>query len=1041
MEDDVEKQSRILLRPWLENMLSSGKIHGLVWHDPEKTMFQVPWKHRSKKDWSIEHCSVFVEWAKNTGRWSDDTETPNFAQLKTRLRCAFNKAPDIEEMKDFHCNHGEEPYKVYRFKARKDVSLRKTRHKASAPNPSSHSLKISTEGENWRNFESVQDGNLFVDEGDSNKDVLHGISFIGVKNEENNVSSVRSDIAISASNTFHIKTQHDADPWASEVRSKLEFNEAAINTPVIPLSVELFGASSSDSCDSERDSPTDLSTYELPDELPITSFKDLTNTGHHHQVVSDISSPEQEFESDKILFRKSTSVLNKKDSSPASSAREVFLQQLPPKEHMLQVASLFVEAGEKITQQVSGSLASMVPLQNTDATEYQNFIVVAPNNCEEEHVDAVRFRKPQSLISLSRLHHGSEKSFYNGDAESAQKTFYEGASKNSMKPDELSQHGADVVDLTCKSYQQICDEPIDLTKKAIATQFRPKCNQSRQVCSESWKQNDEETSNKEIINIVLHDIDSEDLNFLPTDTIEDIRMKAKCGEQMLVSKAKLLCQWEDRLKRWEAELKATEAACYWKNKFLDIELANKSLFINDNHQQLSYQSINNQQGSTHMLKESPKELTSRLMLPGKGYQRSGFELQHLPAIQVIPETVQNLSENTVSGVVSTKQLNNRFSILPKAVSMQANDHVGLFSRAIEQPSNRKRGSVKADNSLSGTNRTSGLQQKDLPIFCSPNQTNLSQFVFPDQRPLVVLPSVVRTVNDDSRLLCSEAAGVCKEVTTIETSAGKPLATSDDEIQECGRILSQVTSDQSLQSSSASVGLVPVVAVSDSAVDASPPDVPLSDSNERPSSDGFQKMQTTCVPSVTEIRNSHDSDCDSSLVIQMSDDEEEEENGEAAINQSGSTISECSDQEISENEELQNCTELTTEMDIPLIQNRISPLLVDAGPPEPGSPQSKHRLSFNSDSKIFETSLDSGTRSHGRHSLEEFTEWLRKKTETICDKDSNSTATDVIVTKVSDDDEKSCIRNSSSMTRKRSHTQEQEGYDVDCTAQKIQYINQ
>ena len=34
---------------------------------------------------------------------------------KTRLRCAFNKAPDIEEVKAKHNRDAPLPYKVYKF--------------------------------------------------------------------------------------------------------------------------------------------------------------------------------------------------------------------------------------------------------------------------------------------------------------------------------------------------------------------------------------------------------------------------------------------------------------------------------------------------------------------------------------------------------------------------------------------------------------------------------------------------------------------------------------------------------------------------------------------------------------------------------------------------------------------------------------------------------------------------------------------------------------------------------------------------------------
>lgn len=121
--EDNEKRERVLLRPWLENLIESGSIPGLEWMDDSKAMFKVPWKHRSKKTWSLRHSSIFLEWAKNTGRWSEGDPEPNYAQLKTRLRCAFNKAPDIEEMRELHRTKAEEPYKAYKFIPRKESKL------------------------------------------------------------------------------------------------------------------------------------------------------------------------------------------------------------------------------------------------------------------------------------------------------------------------------------------------------------------------------------------------------------------------------------------------------------------------------------------------------------------------------------------------------------------------------------------------------------------------------------------------------------------------------------------------------------------------------------------------------------------------------------------------------------------------------------------------------------------------------------------------------------------------------------------------------
>jgi Interferon regulatory factor transcription factor len=56
----AERRERVLLRPWLENLIDSGTVPGLEWTDDAKTTFKVPWKHRSKKNWSLLHSCVFL---------------------------------------------------------------------------------------------------------------------------------------------------------------------------------------------------------------------------------------------------------------------------------------------------------------------------------------------------------------------------------------------------------------------------------------------------------------------------------------------------------------------------------------------------------------------------------------------------------------------------------------------------------------------------------------------------------------------------------------------------------------------------------------------------------------------------------------------------------------------------------------------------------------------------------------------------------------------------------------------------------------------
>jgi len=56
------------------------------------------------------------EWAKNTGKYREGVDTPRYARWKTRLRCAFNKAPDIVELSSERQPLEPEPYRVYQFR-------------------------------------------------------------------------------------------------------------------------------------------------------------------------------------------------------------------------------------------------------------------------------------------------------------------------------------------------------------------------------------------------------------------------------------------------------------------------------------------------------------------------------------------------------------------------------------------------------------------------------------------------------------------------------------------------------------------------------------------------------------------------------------------------------------------------------------------------------------------------------------------------------------------------------------------------------------
>nr|XP_025726054.1 LOW QUALITY PROTEIN: interferon regulatory factor 9 [Callorhinus ursinus] len=103
------------LRNWVVEQVESGQFPGVCWDDAAKTMFRIPWKHAGKQDFREDQDAAFFKaWAIFKGKFKEgDTEGP--AIWKTRLRCAFNKSPEFEEVPENAHRDGAEPYKVYRL--------------------------------------------------------------------------------------------------------------------------------------------------------------------------------------------------------------------------------------------------------------------------------------------------------------------------------------------------------------------------------------------------------------------------------------------------------------------------------------------------------------------------------------------------------------------------------------------------------------------------------------------------------------------------------------------------------------------------------------------------------------------------------------------------------------------------------------------------------------------------------------------------------------------------------------------------------------
>ena len=144
-------RSRERLRPWLEACLDDERVPGLRWLNKEEGVFRIPWKHAGKQDWKPDNSAVFVEWAKHTGKYREGIDDPEYAKFKTRLRCAFNKSPGLQEMKDLsHEEDPDEPYKVYRMLASREA----VKHKLPSGAESSDSSEPRSTAMRCRDYTS-----------------------------------------------------------------------------------------------------------------------------------------------------------------------------------------------------------------------------------------------------------------------------------------------------------------------------------------------------------------------------------------------------------------------------------------------------------------------------------------------------------------------------------------------------------------------------------------------------------------------------------------------------------------------------------------------------------------------------------------------------------------------------------------------------------------------------------------------------------------------------------------------------------------------
>ncbi|XP_034028685.1 interferon regulatory factor 10 [Thalassophryne amazonica] len=117
----MDEGAKLHLKEWLVAQIESGQYEGLSWEDHHKTMFRIPWKHASKKDYKqTEDAALFKAWAVYKGKYREGRDQADPTMWKTRLRCALNKSTDFQEVSERNQLDISEPYKVYRIQVTND---------------------------------------------------------------------------------------------------------------------------------------------------------------------------------------------------------------------------------------------------------------------------------------------------------------------------------------------------------------------------------------------------------------------------------------------------------------------------------------------------------------------------------------------------------------------------------------------------------------------------------------------------------------------------------------------------------------------------------------------------------------------------------------------------------------------------------------------------------------------------------------------------------------------------------------------------------
>uniref|UniRef100_A0A672FI69 Interferon regulatory factor 1-like n=1 Tax=Salarias fasciatus TaxID=181472 RepID=A0A672FI69_SALFA len=127
--------SRLRLRPWLEEQIGSGNIIWLCFNLQSALIFQIPWKHAARHGWSIDRdATLFRSWALHTGRYHPGKDKPDPKTWKANFRCALNSLSDICELREYSRKRGSNAYRVYRMLP---ISQTQRRRRGKTCSPSS----------------------------------------------------------------------------------------------------------------------------------------------------------------------------------------------------------------------------------------------------------------------------------------------------------------------------------------------------------------------------------------------------------------------------------------------------------------------------------------------------------------------------------------------------------------------------------------------------------------------------------------------------------------------------------------------------------------------------------------------------------------------------------------------------------------------------------------------------------------------------------------------------------------------------------------